>query len=201
LSNSSKALVLLDLQNEMVHADGALGRMGLAKIVAERQVLENTRRALDAARAGGVAVVHVGLGFREDYADALSRAPRIERMKRGKIAVAGTWGSEFHQLVAPAEGEVVFVKQSVNPFVSTNIANWLQARGVRELYLAGVATHMVVEATVRHADDIGLVSCVLEDCCAGPNPEWHEHSIKNIIPAFGRAARVDAFLDEIGTRR
>ena len=44
------ALLLLDLQNEMVDPKGKIGAGGLAAIVDERKVLDNARHCLDAAR-------------------------------------------------------------------------------------------------------------------------------------------------------
>ena len=78
---SKTALLLLDLQNEMVDPKGKVGAGGLAKIVAERRVLENARSALDAARKHKLSIAHVRLGFRSDYLDALSVAPRVAKMK------------------------------------------------------------------------------------------------------------------------
>jgi nicotinamidase-related amidase len=116
-------LLLLDLQNEMVDAAGKVGAGGLAKVVKERGVLENARTALDAARAGGATVVHVRLGFRADYADALSIAPRIARLKAAGAAILGAWGTEFPEILSPRADELIVTKQYVNPFFGTGLLN------------------------------------------------------------------------------
>ena len=79
---TDKALLLLDLQNEMVDPRGKIGGGGLAKIVEERGVLANAVRASDLARRNNIPVVFVRLGFRADYADVLSVASRIARLRR-----------------------------------------------------------------------------------------------------------------------
>ena len=178
------ALLLLDLQNEMVDAKGKVGGGGLAKVVAERRVLENARHALDASRAAKMDIVHVRLGFRPDYADALSVAPRVTKMKENGAAIAGTWGTEFPQLLAPRADELVVTKQCVNPFFNTGLMTWLLHRGVTKLVFGGVVTNLVVEMTARAADDAGFALTVLEDCCAAPNPAWHAFSVDNILPLF-----------------
>jgi biuret amidohydrolase len=182
---SHTALLLLDLQNAMVDPAGKIGAGGLAKVVKERRVLENVGAALRAARAAGAVVVYVRLGFRADYADALSVAPRIEKLKASGAAVLGTWDTEFPESIAPQSGELVIAKQCVNPFFGTGLLNWLLHRGVRRLALAGVVTNLVVESTARAADDAGFAVTVLEDCCAAPNPDWHRFSIEQILPLFG----------------
>ena len=178
------ALLLLDLQNEMVDAKGKVGGGGLAKVVADRGVLNNARHALDAARSAKMDVVHVRLGFRSDYADALSVAPRVTKMKEHGAAIVGTWGTEFPELLAPRADELVITKQCVNPFFNTGLMAWLLHRGVQKLVFGGVVTNLVVEMTARAGDDAGFALTVLEDCCAAPNPAWHAFSVDNILPLF-----------------
>ena len=187
-STPKTALVLLDLQNEMVDAKGKVGGGGLAKVVAERSVLANARHALDAARAQGMDIVHVRLAFRPDYADALSVAPRVARMKEHGAAIAGTWGTEFPDIVAPLAHELVITKQCVNPFFNTGLMSWLLHRGVSKLVIGGVVTNLVVEMTARAADDAGFALTVMEDCCAAPNPAWHAFSVENMLPLFATVA-------------
>lgn len=197
MTESSKtALLLLDLQNEMVDPAGKIGAGGLAKVVAERGVLQNAANALAAARGAGMPVVFVRLGFRPDYADALSVAPRIARLKANGAAVLGTWGTEFPQAIAPRAEELVVTKQCVNPFFNTGLLNWLLHHGIERVALGGVVTNLVVESTARAADDAGLAVTVLEDCCAAPNPEWHRFSVENILPMFGSVTTVAAFFQD-----
>ena len=168
----------------MVDLKGKVGGSGLAKVVAERNVLQNAAQALAAARDAGMDVVHVRLGFRPDYADALSVAPRVTKMKENGAAVAGTWGTEFPSVIAPRENELVITKQCVNPFFNTGLMSWLLHRGVEKLVFGGVVTNLAVEMTARAADDAGFALTVLEDCCAAPNPAWHAFSVDNILPLF-----------------
>jgi nicotinamidase-related amidase len=191
------ALLLLDLQNEMVDPAGKVGGGGLAKVVEERGVLRQAASVLDAARQGGIAVAHVRLGFRADYADALSVAPRVARMKEHGAAILGMWGTEFPAAVAPRPEEMVFTKQCVNPFFNTGLMTWLLRRGITRLVIGGVVTNLVVEATARAADDAGFSVVVLEDLCAAPNPAWHRFSVENMLPLFATVTNSDAFLQEL----
>jgi nicotinamidase-related amidase len=188
------ALLLLDLQNEMVDPKGKIGSGGLAKAVQDREVLKNARKALDVARQQGMPVVFVRLGFRPDYSDALSVAPRIEKLKANKAVILGTWGTEFPDVIAPRPEELIVTKQCVNPFYNTGLLNWLLARGVKRVVIGGVVTNLVVESTARAADDAGLAVTVLEDVCAAPNADWHQFSIKNILPLFAEVATSEALV-------
>ncbi len=188
------ALLLLDLQNDIVDPKGKLGQHGLAKAAAERGVLKNSAKILSAFRARNLPVVFVRVGFRRDYADALSVAPRVAKMKESGAVQIGTWGTEIHPEVAPQPGELIITKQCVNPFFSTQLHAWLCRHQIRNLVLGGVATNLVVEATTRYADDAGFAVTVLEDCCAGPSPELHAFAVEKILPMFGKVEMTDAYL-------
>lgn len=189
-----RALILLDLQNDMVDPEGALGKAGLAKVVAQREVVVHAARALAAFRAAKQPVFHVRLGFRADYADSISVAPRVAKLRAARACITGTWGTEFPLALAPAAGEVVITKGCVNAFFNTPLASLLQAAQVREVVLGGVATNMAVESAARYAEDAGFAVTVLEECCASAKPEWHQHAIEQMLPLFGRVTRLDALV-------
>lgn len=197
---SASALLLLDLQNEMVDPKGKIGGGGLARIVEERGVLEHAEKVLAAARRAGWAIVHVRLGFRSDYQDLLSVASRLEKLKAHRGAILGEWGTEFPAKLAPRPDEMVVTKQCVNPFFNTGLLTWLLNRQIKQLAIGGVVTNLVVEATARAADDAGFSVSVIEDCCAAPNPAWHEFSVQNMLPLFGAVISASEFVESIAVR-
>ena len=191
------ALLLLDLQNEMVDPAGKIGSHGLAVAAAANNVVENAAAALAAAREAGITVVHVRLGFKADYSDCASVAPRIATLKANDAAVIGTWGTEFPAALTPRDGELVVTKQCVNPFYNTPLLAYLKDNGIERLFLGGVATPLVVEMTARVADDAGFAPVVLSDLCAAPSAEMHAYSIERIIPMFGEVTTSAEFARRI----
>jgi nicotinamidase-related amidase len=181
-------LLLLDLQNDMVSPSGKIGAHGLAAAAAAGQVIDHAATALAAARAVGMTVIHVRLGFAPDYSDCLSVAPRIATLKANGAAIVDTWGTEFPAELAPASDELVITKKCVNPFFNTPLLDSLHEKRIERLYFGGVATHLVVEMTARAADDAGFAPVVLADLCAAPSQEMHAFSLERIIPMFGRVA-------------
>ncbi|WP_458732873.1 cysteine hydrolase family protein [Sphingobium xenophagum] len=141
-----------------------------------------------------MAVVHIRLGFRPDYADCLSVAARIAGLN---AAIVGEFGTEFHPAVAPLVGEMIVTKQCVNPFFNTRHMTWLMRNGIKRLYLGGVATHLVVESTARFGDDAGLAPVVIENICAAPNPALHDHFITMIAPAVGTVSNTAEFVASV----
>jgi nicotinamidase-related amidase len=191
----------MDLQNDIVHPEGKMGRHGLAAIAERRGVLKNARTVVNAFRSRKLKIAHVRLAFRPDYLDALSMAPRIAKLKEIGAAQAGTWGTEFAAEVAPADGELVVNKQCVSPFFNTGLYAWLARHSIRELVLGGVATNVVVESAARFADDAGFGITVLEDCCSSVSDEMHEFAITKTLPMFGRVTRAAEYLSELDKAR
>src|SRR5581483_200484 len=197
MTGPDTALLLLDLQTEMVDPKGKIGGGGLAKVVQERGVVETASKVLDAARARALKIAYVRLGFRPDYADALSVAPRIAKLKESGAAILNTWGTEFPEKLTPRADEMIITKQCVNPFFNTGLLSWLHKNGIKKVALGGVATNLVVESTARYADDAGLAVTVIEDCCASPNAEWHRFSIEKMLPLFGAVVSSAEFVNSL----
>ena len=78
----------------------------------------------------------------------------------------GTKGAETHSLVAPKGGEAVVEKNFPNSFRNTALDQLLRDSGVKNLVVAGMMTHMCVDASVRHAADLGFKITLLGDACA-----------------------------------
>ncbi len=171
------AVLALHLQNEIVHPDGQIGRNGNARQVAERGVLDNARRVMDAARAAGAPVIHIGVGYLRGHPYPTSASPYLHQMPAQGFLQQGSWGAQFHETVAPAPGDAVLWHTGLGPFCATGLLELLQAYGVRKVLHFGVSTRLVVEASVFEATDRGFPSVVVEDCCAAAKPELHEQGM------------------------
>ena len=78
----------------------------------------------------------------------------------------GTRGAEIHEAVKPLAGERVIEKNFPNSFRATGLEQMLKDSGVKNLVVAGMMTHMCVDAGVRHAADLGYKITLLADACA-----------------------------------
>ena len=185
LAMSRTALIVIDVQNDLVDVGGKALHDGFAEVVAQRNMIENIRTVLDAVRAKHEPVVFIRVGFRADYGDAISQSARLVRLKSKKALVIGTWGLDFPIAIQPLPEEMIYTKRAVNPFFNTGLLTWLRAQGVDTVALAGVYTHQAVDSAARYADDCGFVVKVLEDCCASPDPELHRIECEKILPLFG----------------
>ncbi len=78
----------------------------------------------------------------------------------------GTSGSEIHENVKPAAGESVIEKNYPNSFRDTPLLDVLKKDGIKNLVIAGMMTHMCVDATTRAAFDHGFTCTLVHDACA-----------------------------------
>lgn len=86
-------------------------------------------------------------------------------------------GEGFYSLVKPADGEMVFMKNSVNAFVGTELLEYLRGQQISKLVICGMQTHMCVEAAVRAAADFGFKVTLIHDACATKDVKWENETI------------------------
>jgi nicotinamidase-related amidase len=71
-----------------------------------------------------------------------------------------------HPSVMPRPGEPVIGKREANAFRDTDLLATLRRLGTTRLVVAGMQTHMCVEAATRAAVDLGFQVTVVHDACA-----------------------------------
>jgi len=75
-------------------------------------------------------------------------------------------GGEIHDHVKPLPEETIFIKEHVSCFRETPLLEHLQSEGIKRIVIAGMMTHMCVEAATRAADDLGFETVLIHDACA-----------------------------------
>jgi nicotinamidase-related amidase len=139
-----RALVIIDIQNDYFPG----GKMELEGADA---AAANAGKALARFRKESVPVIHV----------------RHLSVRPGStFFIPGTAGAEIHEAVRPQAGEKVIEKNFPNSFRGTELERVLKDAGVKELVVAGMMTHMCVDASVRQAADLGYRVTLLGDACA-----------------------------------
>jgi nicotinamidase-related amidase len=71
----------------------------------------------------------------------------------------------FRPETAPLPGEAIVAKSAHSAFVGTSLEAALDRLGATTLVICGVLTHNSVEATARHAADLGYRVFVVADAC------------------------------------
>jgi|SRR5688572_7066051 len=172
--------LVLDMENDLVHADGPNGKAPFGQQVQARGIIAKTAEALRKARAAGVKVGYVRVGFSADYRECPPNSPIFSAAKKNGLFVLGTWGTEIHPDIAPGPADFQIVKHRVSPFYATNLEAILRANGIGRIYCSGISTNAVVQATVREGHDRDYEIVVLEDCCCASSEEEHQNAIAGL---------------------
>lgn len=90
---------------------------------------------------------------------------------------AGTEATAFLDGFAPLPHHLVLPKQQPSLFLDTPFDSHLKARGIRTIVVAGFATDIGVELTVRHGNALGYHAVVAEDACGAYAQASHDRSI------------------------
>jgi len=172
--------LVLDMQNDLVHPDGANGSGPLGAQVRERNLISLTQAAVQKARAAGVRVGFVRVGFSDDYRECPPNSPVFSGAPKAGMFKLSGWGTRIHEGLGARDEDLLIVKHRVSPFYSTSLQAQLRALGIQKIYCSGVSTQAVVQATVRDAHDRDYPVVVLEDCCAAHSAEEHANSIQSL---------------------
>jgi nicotinamidase-related amidase len=131
---------------------------------------------LNHARAAGMTVIHVQVGFRPGLPEVSSR-----NMLFGAIKTSAQHQEFFQEplgaippVIAPKDGEIVITKHRVSAFTGTDLAMILRANDIDTLVLFGIATSGVVLSTLLEAVDADFRLAVIKDCCADLDSNVHD---------------------------
>lgn len=172
--------LVLDMQNDLVHAEGPNGKSPLGEQVRQRRVIENTAALLAKARAAGVIVGFVRVGFSADYHECPKNSPVFSGAPKAGLFKLGAFGTEIHPALEQRPGDLQVVKHRVSPFYSTTLMAQLRAQGIERIYCSGVSTQAVVQATVREAHDRDFDVVVFEEACCAHSEQEHRNSIESL---------------------
>jgi nicotinamidase-related amidase len=172
MANNAMFLVC-DMINDLVHENGPNGKKGYGPILARRKVIENAAEAIRKARAAGVPIGYVRVGFSADYRECPPTSRIFQGAKKAGLFKLGEWGTEVHPALAPQPSDYDIVKHRVSPFYATRLEPILRANSVRRLYVCGVSTSGAVLSAAKDGHDRDYEVFVLEDCCAALTDAQH----------------------------
>lgn len=191
------AVVVVDMQNAFASQGGMLDLAG-ADITGAPHVVEVIGQVLDTARAAGVPIVYLQMGYKPDLSNSggpgapnwhkeLALRLMEERQPlRGKLLVEGTWDFAIVDELAPHPEDTVMVKTRYSGFARTGLDEELRRRGLEYLIFAGITTNVCVETTLRDAFVLDYWPVLIADGAmpAGPRA-MHDATVFNVESFFG----------------
>ncbi|MCU5773798.1 cysteine hydrolase [Erwiniaceae bacterium BAC15a-03b] len=138
MSQNASALLIIDMQNGLVHAAQAP--------FAIESVLENINQLIDAARA--------------------QQRPVIFVQHTGPEGTPLAQGSEMWQIAAELkrdENDIYLTKTRPSCFFQTSLLSLLHDKGIKRLAVAGMQTDYCVDTTCRGGRDLGIEMVLASD--------------------------------------
>jgi gluconolactonase len=173
----SAALVIQDLQNDVIIEGGAFADSGAPAHATSQNVVANVAGLAAACRKVGVPVIHVWYIVDEGASGLKQNAPLFEGVKGANALVRGTWGAAPEDGLEPQPGDHVVEKMRMNGFYETRLDILLRGHGVETLIVYWSWTNMSIEHTARHAADAGYRAVVPSDGTSTVNDEWQQAAL------------------------
>ena len=171
------ALIIQDLQNDVISEGGAFADSGAPAHAQSQNVVENVKNLAQAARDAGVPVIHVHYIVEKGAPGLKLNAPLFQGVKDTNALVRGTWGAAPADGLEPQDGDFVVEKMRMNAWEGTKLESLLKGFGRDTIIVTGAWTNMSVEHTSRTGADKGYFMVVPEDGCSTMNADWHNASI------------------------
>jgi gluconolactonase len=192
------ALIVQDLQNDVIIENGAFADSGSPAHAKEQNVVENAKRLMEACRAKGVPVIHVHYIVEEGAPGLKLNAPLFQGVKDTNALVRGSWGAAPAEGLEPQRGDYVVEKMRMSAWEGTKLEPLLAGLGCDTIIVTGAWTNMSIEHTSRTGADKGYTVYVPEDCCSTMNADWHNASINYALQNVSTVTSCAAVLDALG---
>ncbi|MBM3599559.1 MAG: cysteine hydrolase [Alphaproteobacteria bacterium] len=197
LNPVTTALVLVDLQNDFLHPQGAYGRAGqTAPAVAA--LPGRLRPVVEAARRAGLLIVstHFTLVPGRDGEPIMS--PHLKKLRpflgRGDF-VPGGLGHALIDELQPAD--VAVEKVAYSAFYMSRLEFVLRKLDIATLVFAGIVTNGGVASTLRDAHVRDFATVLLSDGCAAFSDSVHETTVA-ALSAISPVMTCAEFADALG---
>jgi len=194
LDPSRCALIIQDMQNDVVMDGGAFAASGSPAHCKAQNAVGNAARLAQAARARGIPVIHVWFIVEPGAPGVTMNAPLFEGLADAKALVRGTWGAAAVPGLEAQGGDHVVEKQRMSAWEGTRLETVLKALGRDVVIVTGAWTNMSIEHTARTGADKGYFMIVPEDACSTMNAEWHTASVNYALQNVCVVTDVDAVI-------
>jgi len=175
------ALIVIDLQKGIVSLPAAHPIEG---------VIERISTMAAAFREQGLPVVLVNVTG--------SPTVRTEQPRPNHAFSAG-WADLIPELNRQPQDHAV-TKNTPGAFTKTDLEAYLQALGITQIVIAGVATSNGVEVTARQAYELGFNIAFPLDAMTDIAADAHNYSVTRVFPKIGETGTADEIISILKRR-
>jgi len=174
------AVLIVDLQNDLMHPEGAYGRSGTS-CDAIAALPEKILPLLQTVRAAGGWVISTQFTLVPGKGGAPFISTHLRELRpfltAGDFTPSG-WGHSLVETLQPAD--ITVEKVAYSAFFQTRMDFVLSRAGIKTLMVCGIVTNGGVASTVRDAHVRDFHTITLEDGCAAFKQETHDVAIGSL---------------------
>ena len=196
------AILLIGFQNDYFADDGILHAV-VESNVRKNRVLDHTMHLLDALKDTDVPFINLPILFSADYSELSNPTGLMAKIKEvGAFRRDTTGGKTIPQLAAFGDRVTnLHGKTGFNAFLGTGLDEHLQARGIKEVVLAGVVTSVCIDSTGRAASEMGYRATILSDAAAGRSEMEHSFYCSDVFPLYAQVETTEGFVARAQAQR
>jgi gluconolactonase len=188
LDPKRSALIIQDLQNDVIIEGGAFADSGAPAHATAQNVVGNVSDLAAACRAAGIPVIHIWYIVEEGAAGLKQNAPLFQGVKGADALVRGSWGAAPAEGLEPEDGDHIVEKMRMNGFYNTRLDILLRGLGADNLIITGAWTNMSIEHTARHGADAGYEVVVASDGTSTTGEEWQNAALNYAMTNVAKVA-------------
>jgi len=173
---NSTALIVVDMQNDFTHPDGALYAEG------SEQAIDGVNDAITTARKRGFDLVV----FTQDSHDNNSE----EFEQWGEHCVHGTWGEEINEVIDGQPNRTI-KKNTYDAFFNTDLPRLLKINGIDTVIICGTLANVCVQETASSAALHDYEVIVVEDAVGYIDEEQRDAALDHIDFLIGDLVSVE----------
>jgi gluconolactonase len=199
LDPTRSALIIQDLQNDVIIEGGAFAESGAPAHATAQNVVGNVVALAAACRSAGVPVIHVWYIVEPGAPGLRQNAPLFQGVKEANALVRGTWGAAPADGLEPQGGDHVVEKMRMNGFYETRLDILLRGLGVDQIIVSGAWTNMSIEHTARHGADAGYEVVVPSDGTSTTGEEWQNAALNYAMTNVAKVASCAEIKSALGS--
>ncbi|MDA9989666.1 cysteine hydrolase [Paracoccaceae bacterium] len=177
---STTAILIVDLQNDFLHAKGAYGRSGTSSqdIAA---LPSKVAPLLDVVRKAGGWIISTQFTLLPGKKGEPFISDHLKKLRpfltKGDFMPSG-WGHSLVEELQPAD--ITIEKVAYSAFYQSRLDFAINRAGIKTLMVCGIVTNGGVASTVRDAHVRDIHTITLEDGCAAFSKKTHDVSIASL---------------------
>jgi nicotinamidase-related amidase len=177
---SRTAVVVVDMQNDFCHPDGALSAPE------SEAAIEPVAALVEQAREAGAQIVFTRDVHAPDQFEDTHYVDEFERW--GEHVLEGSWGAELVAELPVTAADHVVEKHTYDAFYGTDLEAFLRQQGIQDLLFVGTLANVCVLRTAGSAALRDFRPVLVEDALGYVDPEHLAYATTHADWVFGEVA-------------